>query len=209
MFELHRLADLRIWGEARTLEARMIPETIIERFHRAHVRRDGDCIVWLGMRGPRKLKDWYGVVVSKTLGRFYAHRIAWELSNGAIPEGLQVLHRCDNPPCINPEHLFLGTHVDNMRDAAQKGRMSPQRHPERYGHSPNLYFRTHPPPKGEANPKCRLKWKDVEYIRLAHADALGIKKRVPNGVNKKLADEFGITTSLVEKIVAGKVRCYA
>lgn len=53
----------------------------------------------------------------------YAHRVAWELWYGPVPDGLFVLHRCDNPPCARPDHLFLGTQTDNMADAFQKGRM--------------------------------------------------------------------------------------
>ncbi len=51
-----------------------------------------------------------------------AHRASWQISFGPIPDGLQVLHTCDNPPCCNPAHLFLGTQLDNIYDMCAKGR---------------------------------------------------------------------------------------
>ena len=53
-----------------------------------------------------------------------SHRVAWILANGEIPEGMCVLHKCDNPPCCNPNHLFLGTLNDNIQDCYSKGRIS-------------------------------------------------------------------------------------
>jgi len=56
-----------------------------------------------------------------------SHRVSWIIHNGKIPKGLHVLHRCDNPVCCNPNHLFLGTHAENMKDRDEKGRVAHNR----------------------------------------------------------------------------------
>ena len=81
---------------------------------------DRGCVLWIGTRND----DGYGVIGSGGMrGRMIlAHRVAWELENGAITDDLKVLHKCDNPPCINVAHLFLGTVADNIHDMVAKGR---------------------------------------------------------------------------------------
>lgn len=75
------------------------------------------CWLWTGATNEHG----YGKLSANGSWRL-AHRVSWNLSNGEIPDNLQVLHRCDTPACVNPAHLFLGTHADNMRDMKQKGR---------------------------------------------------------------------------------------
>lgn len=96
-----------------------------ERFW-ARVRKTSTCWIWTGAtKEPRASQPvGYGrVVLSKNpLRHGYAHRLSWEIHFGPIPKGKDVLHKCDNPPCVNPQHLFLGTQLDNMKDCASKKR---------------------------------------------------------------------------------------
>lgn len=76
------------------------------------------CWTWTGSR----TSGGYGRMRFPS-GDVYAHRLSWEIANDReVPAGLVVRHRCDNPPCVRPDHLLIGTHADNMRDAADRGR---------------------------------------------------------------------------------------
>lgn len=105
----------------------------------------GPCWEWTGM----VLRSGYGML-TREYRQILVHRYSWVLANGPIPEGdghhgVCVCHRCDNRLCVNPGHLFLGTHADNMRDAAAKGR---------------FVLRV-----GESNPVSRMTEQDVRKIR--------------------------------------------
>lgn len=86
--------------------------------HHAMPITECGCLVWMG---PISKRTGYGHMVIKARP-FMPHRVAWEVANGPIPSGMFVLHRCDIRTCINPEHLFLGTHKENMRDMQRKQR---------------------------------------------------------------------------------------
>lgn len=94
-------------------------ETMIQNFWKKVIKSDG-CWKWTAAKN----ESGYGMfgIGKKKLDR--AHRISWKLLRGDIPKGLFVLHKCDNPECSNPEHLFLGTNLDNVRDMISKGRNS-------------------------------------------------------------------------------------
>jgi hypothetical protein len=76
------------------------------------------CWEWIGARNNHEQGQF--VVEHK---KVLAYRFSWELHRGKIPEGMYVCHKCDNPPCVNPDHLFLGTQSDNIRDCVSKGRL--------------------------------------------------------------------------------------
>lgn len=112
----------------------------------------------------------------------YAHRVAYELTFGPIPDDICVLHRCDNPSCVNPAHLFLGTHGDNMQDMANKGR--------NYVHA-----RHHPQPCGEQSHRAKLKEIEVREIRALCASGL---------TQQEVGSRYGVSRSTVEDIVCGR-----
>lgn len=137
------------------------------------VDKSGDCWEWTGCRLP----SGYGLAKVKVNGKWrnaYAHRLAWEREHGKIPSGLFVLHRCDNPSCVNPNHLFVGTAKDNSRDMVKKGRNRPF-HAAR-----------------EENPNSKLTTEEIEEIRAAVARG---------NRQADVAEVFGIAQSHVSRIV--------
>ena len=106
------------------------------------VDRSGDCWNWIG---ARHTASGYGSFAVRKGDIRPAHRVSFELAYGPIPKGLSVLHRCDNPACVRPEHLFAGSQRENMLDMRAKGR---------WRYSPRDQF-------GENNPNAVLSDADV------------------------------------------------
>jgi len=134
------------------------------------------CWLWTG----RQDGNGYGsaVVGNKTFG---AHKLSHILFKGQVPAGLVVCHTCDVPLCVNPAHLFLGTHSDNMLDAFRKGRLKP---PTERG-TPN-------PVRGEAHHKSKLTIEQVREIRASTKS------------NSELAREYGVDRTSIRAIKTGK-----
>lgn len=149
----------------------------IERFW-SKVDRNGPngCWIWKSANNGAGYGKFY-VKDSGKVPYIYAHRLSWELANGPIQNGLWVLHKCDNPSCINPEHLFLGTQTDNMQDAAHKGRIKQRAWP-----------------LGEGNHNAKLKESDVKEIKIM------IQNKVALNV---IAKKFGVSTQAIFMIKAG------
>jgi hypothetical protein len=100
--------------------------TVSDRFWSKVVKSDGACWDWIGAKSPLGYGQLY--VAGRKVG---AHRLSWLLMRGEIAEGLNVLHRCDRPCCVNPDHLFLGTMSDNTQDMIAKGRHGSRLKPDR------------------------------------------------------------------------------
>jgi len=143
--------------------------SLSERFWKnVNIKEDSECWEWLKSTN----KQGYGHLnINNKLCR--ANRIAYKISYGIIPSGLCVLHTCDNPLCVNPNHLWLGTHNDNMRDKVLKGRCS------------HL--------KEELNPNSKLTKIDVLTIRNLYD---------MNGYTQyKLAELYNVTRSCIKHVV--------
>jgi hypothetical protein len=93
------------------------PKKISGFWSKVKILSDNECWPWL----RRKDRKGYGQLFF-TRDNEKAHRVAFQVTNGPIPSGFCVLHHCDNPICCNPDHLFLGTQLDNIKDMAEKGR---------------------------------------------------------------------------------------
>lgn len=108
-----------------------------------------------------------------------AHRVAWIISGKSIPNGLILCHHCDNPKCVNPQHMFVGTHKDNAQDRERKNRGSG-----------NRFAKVGQP--GESNPAAKLTVNDVRHIRNLHKSHGWTKKRI--------ATHFGVSLSQIVNI---------
>jgi len=131
----------------------------------------GPCWVW-----TRRKRNGYGQFSFD--GKWQqAHRVAWLLEVGPIPEGMCVLHRCDRTDCVRPAHLFLGTQLDNIADRHAK---------DRDWH-----------PIGETNGRAKLTPHDIEMIRAMHSVCPSISR-------KRLAALYGVTSASISAIILGR-----
>lgn len=148
-----------------------IAPSALERFHASYrVDEASGCWVWIG----QIIRAGYGNF-NFAKRKFFAHRASWEIHNGPIPEGLLICHHCDNPPCCNPGHLFLGTRSDNVQDAMAKGRMR---------------WKGAPQP-GTKNPMAKLTESQVREIKAS------------TGPQKYVATAYGVSPALIHKIRDG------
>lgn len=103
-------------------EFRVRPDIETRFWQFVDVKGENDCWLWQGSHNGKGYGELSQYALNKTLKPMRAHRLSWEIHNGKIPDGMCICHHCDNPRCVNPNHLFMGTHKDNMHDASVKGR---------------------------------------------------------------------------------------
>ncbi len=143
-----------------------------QRFWSKVDKTPSGCWVWLSTKNSQGYGR-FSIRVAPWKQRWYsAHRLVWEWTHGEEPK-LCVLHRCDNPSCVNPGHLFLGTHADNARDRDRKGRRRS--------------------PKGALNGRAKL----------TEAEVLEIRRRYVPGEGVTLAVRYGLSATQVQRIAQG------
>jgi hypothetical protein len=158
------------------------PQRIIDKFwSRVAKKEPADCWEWQGhlTKGRGQFRPGSSL---KNTKRIYASRFAWTVTFGEIPEGKLVLHRCDNPKCCNPDHLFIGTHDDNIQDCISKGRRSPLI---------GRYKRT------VQNRKRKIGMDDAIEIRRLYREG--------HGSQRTIALSYGIVQQQVSSIVNNKI----
>jgi hypothetical protein len=149
-----------------------------ETFFRNVNKTPSGCWLWAGCKTP----DYYGRIrLNGRIGK--AHRQAYVFTHGPIPNGLYVLHRCDMRACVNPEHLFLGTHRDNMLDMVNKGRSWLQRCPEE-------------------SPTAKLSRERAREIASRYVRGIAGNP----GNRFELAAEYGISTDQLGRLVNGHTK---
>lgn len=155
-----------------------------------HVVKGSDDACW--MWGGHRSRFGYGRLAHHDAGGIKrilaAHRVSWQVARGPIPPGQCVLHKCDNPPCCNPEHLFLGTPADNNRDRHQKGRSAMGARAGSVVHMKAMR-------RGESHPSTRVSDADVAEIRRAYA--------AKEATQVELGRRFGLRDTHVSNIVRG------
>jgi hypothetical protein len=158
-------------------------ETTREKFMArvsTHPTDKNSCWLWMGPRGKRKNKNYGYCYLLKPEQQ--AHRVSYMLFKGPIPAGAQILHKCDNPPCVNPKHLRPGTPQDNVDDREKRGR---SRHPI-----------------GTAHGRAKLTEKQVEEIRTSYIPVLKpIKGEIQIGSQQFLANKYGVTKRAIRLIL--------
>ena len=172
-------------------------KTVKERFEKKFVvDAESGCWLWTASKFP----NGYGQIGIGGRNR-YAHRVSHELYVGPIPDGMLVCHTCDIPLCVNPSHLWLGTHADNMSDRNKKGRQAAgnkhgaRLHPERLAHGDNNGARLYPErmPRGEQHSGAKLTAVDVLAIRAT----VGLTQ-------KHLGLKYGVAQTQISRILSGK-----
>lgn len=167
---------------------------IAELFWR-HVDKapDDACWIWTASRNPKG----YGYFRNRKR-TVLAHRMAWELTYGPIPDGLLCLHHCDNPSCVHPDHLFLGTAADNTLDMMRKGRHGPEVFPAYKIMGENHWSYKYPEsvPRGEAVGTSKLTEGQVLEIRAAYAAG--------NVSKAALARQYGVSHHTIRFILSRK-----